>query len=424
MNQDGPGRRHEASVTLLGFTVPTELIQDVLAVDSAMPIQTHTFAWSVVNALRAAGCRVTLLSTLPVSTYPNNPKILLRSQAFVSNGVDGMLLGFVNLLGIKHVTRFLNACRLCPAVFDRSGSRTLLIHGVHTPFLWYGVLARRRGLTVVPILTDPPGIAGPNEGRLLRFLRRMDVLLVKSALRRLDGVVALTNALAEDFAGGRPNLVVDGILNPPAISPRGSGGCGCTGAIDRPFSIAYAGGLSRAYGIDRLVEAVHGIPDANIQLLVFGRGELEDWISSRSAVDRRIRPPEFLPRQLLAVRLADVDVLVNPRPIDQGFVRHSFPSKLIEYMSVGRPVVTTRLPGIPADYHKWLIFSETDAVDDIRSAINRVRAMPPEEADSIGSAGAAFIRRTRNASTQGHRIRRFLSQLPPPVARHGTRNGV
>src|SRR3984893_12878677 len=104
---DGPLR-----VALLGFTVTDEDIDTLLAAGNAMPTQTHLFAWSLVGALAAGGCEVRLLSAVPAANYPRDPRLSFRGGPFETRGVRGQRLGFVNLLGAKHATRFANAVRV------------------------------------------------------------------------------------------------------------------------------------------------------------------------------------------------------------------------------------------------------------------------------------------------------------------------
>ncbi|WP_422739385.1 glycosyltransferase [Micromonospora sp. WMMD729] len=395
--------RRSPRVGLLGFTVPDELLAEIIARDTILPTQTHTFAWGLVRSLRAAGCPVHLLSAAPVSSWPGNRQIRFRAGRFRQDGVDGDLLPFVNLLGLKHLTRFVAAWRVGSRVLRERETDVLLVHGVHSPFLWFGVLrARRRGVRVVPVLTDPPGVALPTDGRLVRLLRGLDVALVRAALARCSGVIALTAALADDFAPGRPRLVMEGICAVDDLLPAGP-----TNTRD----IVYAGGLSRAYGVDRLVEAFRALPGDDLRLCVYGRGELEGWLRDQAALDRRIRPPQLLPRGELLPRLSRARVLVNPRPVDQDFVRWSFPSKIIEYLATGVPVVSTRLPGIPPDYTPWLSYAEPDTAEGLRTAIEQVLGLSEHAARELGVGGARFVRETRNPTAQGHRMHDFLAGL-------------
>jgi glycosyltransferase involved in cell wall biosynthesis len=407
-----PGRLR---VTLLGFTVPDASMARILAEDPAMPIQTHSFAWGVVNALRAAGCDVSLLSTLPVSTYPRSRRVLVRGGKDDIEGTPARLLGFANVVVLRQCTRFLGAClRGLPALRSWR-TQVLLVHGVHTPFLYFGAFAARcLGIAVVPILTDPPGVPQPHDGRLIATLRRIDIALVRYALRHASGVVTVTLPLARDFAPDKRALVVEGIYTDPTAAPPGpamnrqlSGDAATSG----PFAVAYAGGLSRSYGVDRLVEAVTTSDNPRLRLLLYGRGELQPWIAERAAADPRIRPVRFLDRTELAAELRRADLLVNPRPLGQDFVRYSFPSKLLDYMSSGRAVLTTRLPGIPASYADHLLFTDSDTVEAIQRGIESVMAMPPAERGAVAAAGAAFVAQSAGVGAQGRRIVAFLRPL-------------
>ncbi|MGC4749768.1 glycosyltransferase [Micromonospora sp. DT201] len=401
-------------VALLGFTLPEDVLKRVMAGDTTHATQTHTFAWAVVNGLRDAGCTVRLLSAAPVSNYPRNRRIRFRASRFHHDGVDGQQLGFLNVLGIKHLSRLLSAWWHGRRSTRRDPVDVLLIHGVHTPFLWCGLaLARLRRIPVVPILTDPPGVGRPDEGRAVRLLRALDVALVRAALKRCSGVIALTLPLAEDFAPGRPRLIMEGICTPPPMAgPRPPAGSGTR-------EVTYAGGLSRSYGVDRLVEAFRGLSDPDLRLSIFGRGELEPWLGEQASADPRIAPPQLLDRSRLGRRLAGAAVLVNPRPIDQYFVPYSFPSKIIEYLANGVPVVSTSLPGIPDDYRPYLVYAATDTAAGLRAAIERVLHMPAGEAAALGAAGRDFVVQTRNRAVQGQRMHDFLAGLADGSAEHG-----
>jgi hypothetical protein len=76
-------------------------------------------------------------------------------------------------------------------------------------------------------------------------------------------------------------------------------------------------------------------------------------------------------------------------------------------------VVTTRLPGMPAEYDGRVVYAD-DTVAGLRAAIAQVRAMPAEQARALGAAGADFVRETRGAGPQGTRLTEFLTTLAHP----------
>lgn len=391
--------------TLLGFTVPDDLIAEINRTDASMATQTHRFAWGVVRGLTDAGVEVDLLSAAPVSDYPRNPRRTYAGGRFYEHGVEGRLLPFINLLGFKHLTRWLAAWSVGGRRLRRTKSEWLLVHGVHSPFLWYAVYARRRyGIRTAVFLTDPPGVVLPGDSSLRGRLKRFDVGLTKRALAKVDAVIVLAQPLARDFAPGVPSMTMEGVLDvdawaahPGAAEPRGS-------------LITYAGGLSEAYGVGLLVRAVMGSKDPAWRLQLLGRGPLEGWIREQSREDARILPSRLATPAELSGIYAQSAVLVQPRPVEQGFVRYSFPSKLLEYLASGTPVVSTRLPSIPAEYDEHLVWAD-DTDEGLRYAIERVLGQPASRLQERGEAAADFIRTSRSTRAQGRRIASFLRRV-------------
>lgn len=380
-------------------------MDEILQFDPNMPSQTHAFAWALVEALKSAEIDVRLLSCAPVSNYPRNPKILFRGKPFRFNCVSGESLAFVNLFALKHLSRFIGCLRRGTKLIRRWKPDILMIHGVHTPFLLYGVLSRRFAESkLVVIITDPPGVVLPSDRVLVRALKRLDAQLVRWALRSVDGVVVLTAALASDFAPDKPSLLMEGIfrdgIGPKAPSHTGS-----------KFRVLYAGGLSESYGVDRLVKAIQTLPTDRVRFAAYGKGSLKSWINEESTIDQRIARVQFAKREKVLEKYATADLLVQPRPVDQAFTRYSFPSKLLEYLGSGTPVLSTRLPGIPPEYEPYVYWIDDDTVEGIGHSLRAVMAIPADLRAAKGRAAAGFAAETRSSFAQGARLRSFLVGL-------------
>jgi len=405
-------------VTLLGFTIPDELLRQINETDRLMQTQTHRFAWSLVGALRAGGAEVDLLSSAPVSDYPGNPKLFWGRGRFEENGVRGLLMPFINAIGIKHLSRYAACWLVGRRQLRKTRPDWLLVHGVHSPFLWFAVqVARRSGARTAIVLTDPPGVIRAEDGVLRRSLKAVDISVVKRALRRSDAVIVLAQPLATDFAPSRPALVVEGLVSPlVAANPGGADAARSPGAAGA--RVVYAGGLHGEYGVRNLVDAVRSM-SPRVELSLFGRGPLEPWLEQQAEEDARIARPRLVDPGELPGIYAAADVLVQPRQADQDFVKYSFPSKLIEYLASGTPVVSTRLPSIPADYEPYVIWAEGDRPADIAAAIERALSVEPTARREAGAQAARFIQETRGVGEQGRRIVDFLSSIGGPGVRDG-----
>lgn len=392
--------------TLLGFTVPDSMLDKILSQVGYLPIQTHKFAWSLARALRAGGAEVQLLSAMPSSNFPALRKLFFFGERFNEEGFVGKTLGFINLVGLKHITRAL-ACILSGwKAISGHESGVILVHGVHSPFLWFSIFLRRRNRKAVIVVTDPPGVYFPGDGSFVKFLKRLDRRVVKLALSRVDGVVVLTQALADDFSPKCRSLVLPGFMdrNLEQIDAPSGGGSDV-------FNIAYAGGLFDEYGVGNLIDAVREIECIPVRLTLFGKGDLESRIKECAATDSRIVYGGVVtPKQLIPL-LQSADLLVNPRPSNQDFVRHSFPSKLIEYMALGVPVLTTKLPGIPPDYLEKMYLVQDESAAGIRDEILKIAGSPFDARQDAARDARSFIVNVASEKAQGARIVKFLESF-------------
>lgn len=392
--------------TLLGFTVPDTMLDKILSQVGYLPIQTHKFAWSLARALREGGAEVQLLSVMPSSNFPALRKLFFFGETFREEGFAGKTLGFINLVGLKHITRGL-ACLLSGwKTIAGHASGVVLVHGVHSPFLWFSIFLRRQNRKAVIVVTDPPGVYFPGDSSFVKFLKRLDRRVVKLALSKVDGVVVLTQALADDFSPKCKSLVLPGFMDRNLelldVPYRESSGV---------FNIAYAGGLFDEYGVGNLIDAVRGIEDLPVRLTLYGKGDLEARIKEYASMDSRIVfGGTVTPKQLIPL-LQSADLLVNPRPSNQDFVRHSFPSKLIEYMALGVPVLTTRLPGIPSDYLEKMYLVEDESAGGIRDEILQIAGLPFEARHKTATEARSFVVGAASEKAQGARIVKFLESF-------------
>jgi glycosyltransferase involved in cell wall biosynthesis len=96
-------------------------------------------------------------------------------------------------------------------------------------------------------------------------------------------------------------------------------------------------------------------------LVFVGGGAEAVHLQSLAAIDPRIEVKPFMTGEAFAREVERADFMLNPRDPSWPGTPYSFPSKLLEYLTTGKPIISTRLPGIPAEYFE--VLRPVDLVD-------------------------------------------------------------
>ena len=101
-------------------------------------------------------------------------------------------------------------------------------------------------------------------------------------------------------------------------------------------------------------------------------------------------------------------VLVNPRQNNEDFTKFSFPSKNLEYLSSGVPMVGYKLDGIPDEYDDYIIYPADDSPQALRDALSSILAITDGEREAMGEKARHFVCERKNKVAQAKRIIEFL----------------
>ena len=235
------------------------------------------------------------------------------------------------------------------------------------------------------------------ESRAVRMLRRLEkwsirwadlVLTANLAFERLfvsrschaEKIRIVMNSPDEKIFGSRPG-------DPEAARPRAS----------RPFVVMYHGSLLERNGVDLAVEALvrvrHSVAD--VELRIYGAptpflGQVMDSVRAQGLADTvRFFGAKQLEEIVDAIKGCDVGVVPNRRSI---FTELNMPTRIFEYLAVGKPVIAPRAAGI-LDYfdEDSLIFFELGDPDDLARRIQDTWA-DPGKAAAIARRGQQVYR--------------------------------
>ena len=220
-----------------------------------------------------------------------------------------------------------------------------------------------------------------------------------------DGYVFLTETMNDVLnTKRRPYVVVEGFCdqlmsNVPNMLEK----------KNKKRVILYAGGLSEKYGILSLVEAVKQLGDENVELWLYGSGDMNDKLSSEPNGRIHFWGPKSN-KEVVEAEL-QATVLINPRPTTDEYTHYSFPSKTLEYMVSGTYTMTTKLAGIPDEYFYYCGIIEPFDTDGLLKSLKNALSLSDQELHDKGMKAKRFVLENKNNITQTKRVIDFAHAI-------------
>lgn len=104
-------------------------------------------------------------------------------------------------------------------------------------------------------------------------------------------------------------------------------------------------------------------------------------------------------------------LLINVRKTNEQFTLYSFPSKTIEYMTSGTPVLSSNLPGIPKEYHKYMFILEDTSKEGLKNKLQEILKLSPDILEIKGKEAYEFVIKNKNNNVQAQRILELLNKI-------------
>lgn len=399
------------NILFLGFAIPDEEMQKVFTMENSPQVQTHKFNWNLIKGLEHFNLfDFTYVSARPVTDYPNSSQKRIKKNNWTVdvNGKKIIIqeIPFLNSGVLKLITRFFFALFYSLKNYCMKPNKAgVIVYSVHVPFMIVGLLISKvYNIDYIAIWTDPPAIKSSKDSRLKSKLRNTELKLSQYLMKKATKVIALTKYLAEDFAPGKPYIVIEGIIDEQDKSvykkERKHNNSDFT-------KVVYTGSLANRYGIKNIVEAFKLINNEKLMLEIYGRGDYEEELKAICKENKNIKYKGFLPNKEVLNIQREADFLINARSANDEYVKYSFPSKTLEYMLSGTPLITTILPGIPDEYKQYVIVLEDNNPKIIARTIKNLLNVSHNEIDNIGSRAKKFAM-TKNYQFQGERIIQFI----------------
>lgn len=401
-----------SKIALLGFNVGDEYFEKYSKGDPFPQVAAYKLEGRLRDALIVGGGEVESVASLAVSTYPRNKNIYFPGSSFSDKaGAKGVVTPLINLPILKLVTRFFGAVIRLNNIRKRRLD-VVCVYAAHTPNLLAAYIFRK--LFKIPFFVYIPDLPsfmdmGMQRSSILKLLKKVDASIINFLIEASAGILVISKYMVEDNVAWRnkPYMVLEGISGnvpePGAVATKPEL------VMPKKKVIFYGGGLNRAYGVLELVEGFikSGL---DYELWLCGRGDLESYLTEISAKNVSVKYLGNLTPAEVSFLQSRSTLLAVTRDPKEIYTRYSFPSKLLEYLVSGVPVLTTRLAGIPDEYFDYFNVIDEYSVAGISSALRAFDSQDQQVLLQKAACGKIWALETKSSVAVGRKITDFMEK--------------
>lgn len=351
---------------------------------------------------------IDVISSAPVNRNISK-KYFWKGKNYREDKISFSYIPFINIKFVKQICLFLFAIfiLLFWCIRNIGKEKVLIFDGFYPIISTLSVLfCSFFGVMVVGLYTDVPKCMNhniKNENKLHQITKFVVNIGDYINCKLSDAFILLTEQMNEVVnKNGKPYIVMEGMADINSLNDLKN--------LRKKNAIMYAGGLYETYGVKSLIDAFIKWNNKDYELWLCGDGDLVNYINSCN--NKRIKYFGSLPNEKVVEMEREALLLVNPRFTSAEYTKYSFPSKIMEYMSSGTPVLTTKLAGIPKEYDKNLYYILDESVEGITKDLNKLLGKKDKsQLLKFGEKAKNFVLEKKSNMEQMKRVSNFIKKV-------------
>jgi len=175
--------------------------------------------------------------------------------------------------------------------------------------------------------------------------------------------------------------------------------------------IVYSGKFDDRYGgLDTLFAIFAAIQMPDCKFILTGK-DSKDKLKSYIRHEPRAEYMGFLNEEKLHEIHQQASVFINPRPPDVRDNRMTFPSKLLQYLSYGKPVVSTWTDGLAPEYRELLLVPSAGTSQGYAELVERAILFSEDERRALYSKIQKWVEESHTWFAQTDRLIRWVNEV-------------
>jgi len=373
---------------------PSRFAEYLKKYNNQLQQQAQKYNQLLMEGLTAHGAQVTSVSSRPINRALTS-QVFFKGEKDFENGIHYYYVPFFNLPVLRNVSVLLTVFfKVLTMKTDRHNT-ALVCDALNIAATMAALAAAKlRGIKTVGIVTDVP-CHRPNNQEI-PFHEKVNL----KVMQKFDSYLLLTEQMSKVVnPRNNPYVVLEGHSD-IAMKDREND------LQDKHSKKVcfYAGSLRRIYGIENLVQGFVQADIPDTELHIYGNGDYVEDLKKLSEQYENVKYLGVAPNETIVQEELKATLLVNPRPTNEDYTQYSFPSKNMEYMASGTPVLTTCLPGMPKEYEPYVFLLRDETAEGVCKALKEIFAYTPEQLHRSGMEAKRFVMEEKNNVVQAKKV--------------------
>lgn len=360
--------------------------------------------WRIIEGFESINYPISIVSAPYLSTFLRGYKKLQVPQCYFGKEKKYNSVGFHNIYFFGN--KFSQLVSGLEAWYSTKNNlpKCIIIYSLDSTSIKAALEIKHKhnDVCLCQLIPDmPEDMAANLIYRVLR-LKEKDEKFIYQSMSQMDMFIYLSKNMNEKVnKQNKPYMISEGLYrvdkeNIPCVQRKKK-------------TILYTGNLNNKYGIQTLIDSFSYLDEA-YTLLVRGDGEMVPKVKAFSLSDRRIKYLERMNYEDLQKLQAEVNLLVNPVSPQQSFTNNFFPSKTMEYLASGTPVLMYRLGGVPDEYYEHIYMPDDLSAKALARKIQEICEMPEDIISLHCQKARQFILNEKNAKVMVEKMIDFVER--------------
>ena len=382
-------------------TAPSTFERLLKKYNNKLQQQSQKYNELLMEGLANNGVEVESISTRPINRNIEK-RIFFSAFSELENNIKYYYCPFINLPVLRNISIFFSV--LFQMIKDANRETVVFCDALNIAAAFAVIIAGKiRKIVTVGIVTDVPCYRPNNEKPPLH--ERVNLFVMK----KFDRFLLLTEQMNQLVnLKKKPYIVLEGHADIEMEKKANS-----IELKGNSMVCMYAGSLRKIYGISNLVQGFLAANINNTELHIYGSGDYESELTKISNEYNTVVYHGTAPNTEIVEREIAATLLINPRPTNEEFTKYSFPSKNMEYMASGTPVLTTNLPGMPMEYKDYVYIADDESAKGFQSSLTEILQKSREELHKKGLSARDYVLKNKNNNAQAKKVlNELIGDLP------------